>query len=115
MSLPITEHVVRTARHTTFHLASGDPAATPIVFLHGWPDLGVGWRHQLRCFADLGFRAVAPDMRGYGRSTVHPAKSDYAIEHAGEAWDFAPAGTGTGFQVIDLGPDRVESVTVVEA
>ena len=82
MSLPITEHVVRTARHTTFHLASGDPAATPIVFLHGWPDLGVGWRHQLRCFADLGFRAVAPDMRGYGRSTVHPAKSDYAIEHA---------------------------------
>ena len=41
--------------------------------------------------------------------------SYYAIEHAGEAWDFAPAGTGTGFQVIDLGPDRVESVTVVEA
>lgn len=82
LSTPITEHVLRTDRHTTFYLSCGDPDATPIVFLHGWPDLGVGWRHQLQCFGGLGFRAVAPDMRGYGRSTVHPGKSDYAIEHA---------------------------------
>ena len=82
MSLPITEHVVRTPRHTTFHLACGAPDATPIVFVHGWPELSISWRHQLRCFADLGFRTIAPDMRGYGRSTVHPRHDDYAIEHA---------------------------------
>jgi soluble epoxide hydrolase/lipid-phosphate phosphatase len=78
----MNEHYLRTARHGTFYLSCGDPGATPVIFLHGWPDLGLGWRHQLRCFADLGFYAVAPDMRGYGRSTVHPGKSDYAIEHA---------------------------------
>lgn len=78
----IRECMVKTSRHATFYLSCGDPSATPIIFVHGWPDLGIGWRHQLRCFADLGFHAVAPDMRGYGRSTVHPQKSDYAIEHA---------------------------------
>ncbi|HVN27602.1 MAG TPA: alpha/beta fold hydrolase, partial [Candidatus Binataceae bacterium] len=38
------------------------------------------WRHQLPAFAALGFRAIAPDMRGYGRSTVYPKQSDYAQE-----------------------------------
>lgn len=82
MSVPIHENVCRTARHTTFYLSCGAPDAPLIVFVHGWPDLAIGWRHQLQCFAALGFRAVAPDMRGYGRSTVHPGKSDYAIEHS---------------------------------
>ena len=78
----ITEHVCRTPRHTTFYLSCGAPDAPLIMFLHGWPDLGIGWRHQLQCFAALGFRAVAPDMRGYGRSTVHRDKAAYAIEES---------------------------------
>ena len=53
---------------------------TPVIFLHGWPDLALGWRHQLLALGALGFRALAPDMRGYGQSTVHPAKTDYALE-----------------------------------
>ena len=55
--------------------------APPIIFVHGWPELSISWRHQLPCFAALGFRAIAPDMRGYGRSTVHPRHEDYALEH----------------------------------
>lgn len=82
MPFEITEHVVRTERHTTFFLACGRADATPVVFLHGWPELSSSWRHQLRCFAELGFRAIAPDMRGYGRSTVHPRHADYAVEHS---------------------------------
>ncbi len=82
MPLPITEHVCRTPRHTTFYLACGPQDGPLILFLHGWPDLGRGWRHQMECFAALGFRTVAPDMRGYGRSTVHPRPSDYAIEES---------------------------------
>ena len=58
------------------HAADG----TPVIFLHGWPDLALGWRHQLLALGALGFRALAPDMRGYGQSTVHPAKTDYALE-----------------------------------
>ncbi len=78
MSFPITEHVVKTDRHTTFYLACGAADAPVIVFVHGWPELSLSWRHQLPCFAALGFHAVAPDMRGYGRSTVHPRQEDYA-------------------------------------
>ena len=81
MSLPLTEHVARTARHTTFYLACGGADRPPIVFVHGWPELSISWRNQLGCFASLGFRAVAPDLRGYGRSSVHPAHGDYAVEH----------------------------------
>jgi pimeloyl-ACP methyl ester carboxylesterase len=77
----MNEHVVKTERHTTFYLACGPSEGTPIVFVHGWPELSISWRHQLPCFGALGFRAVAPDMRGYGRSSVYPRHEDYAIEH----------------------------------
>ena len=80
MIFPVTEHVAKSARHTTFYLACGAADAPLIVFVHGWPELSFSWRHQLRCFADLGFRAIAPDMRGYGRSTIHPAFADYTME-----------------------------------
>ena len=78
---PLTEHIVKTERHRTFYLASGAGDAPPIIFVHGWPELSISWRHQLPCFADLGFRTVAPDMRGYGRSSVYSRHEDYALEH----------------------------------
>ena len=78
---PITEHVVKTARHTGFHLACGAKAAPPVIFVHGWPELSISWRHQLPCLAWLGFRAIAPDMRGYGRSNAPGRHEDYALEH----------------------------------
>ncbi len=81
MTYPVTEHVVRTDRHTTFYLASGAEDAPAIIFVHGWPELSTSWRHQLPVFAGLGFRAIAPDMRGYGRSSVYPNQADYALEH----------------------------------
>jgi pimeloyl-ACP methyl ester carboxylesterase len=76
----ITDHVVKTPRHTSFYLACGAPNAVPIIFVHGWPELSISWRHQLPCFAALGFRAIAPDMRGYGRSSVPARHKDYTIE-----------------------------------
>jgi soluble epoxide hydrolase / lipid-phosphate phosphatase len=79
--MAITEHTARTRRHTTFYLAAGPENGPLIVFLHGWPELSVSWRHQLPALAALGFRTIAPDMRGYGRSTVYPQHSDYAQEH----------------------------------
>ncbi len=82
MHFPITEHVHKSARHTSFYLACGPEDGEPIVFLHGWPELSISWRHQLDCFGALGFRAIAPDMRGYGRSTVHPNHADYAVEQS---------------------------------
>ena len=80
MSLPVLENIAKSARHATFYLSCGAEQAAPIIFLHGWPELSVSWRGQLPVFAGLGFRAVAPDMRGYGRSSVHQRHEDYALE-----------------------------------
>src|SRR5438128_690575 len=39
-----------------------------VVLLHGFPESWYAWRHQLGPLAGAGYRAVAPDMRGYGRT-----------------------------------------------
>ena len=80
MTFPITEHTFKTARHTTGYLACGPVDGPLIIFVHGWPELSISWRHQLPAFAALGFRCVAPDMRGYGRSSVYSRHEDYALE-----------------------------------
>jgi pimeloyl-ACP methyl ester carboxylesterase len=41
-----------------------------VVLCHGWPELSYSWRHQISAIADAGFHVVAPDMRGYGRSSA---------------------------------------------
>lgn len=76
-AITVTEHTVKTAAHTTFYLAAGPVDGPLIIFLHGWPELAISWRHQLPFFAAMGFRAIAPDMRGYGRSQVHTGHEDY--------------------------------------
>src|SRR5262245_54537071 len=76
----ITEHTTSSARHTTGYLACGDKDRPLMIFVHGWPELSLSWRHQLPCFAGLGFRAVAPDLRGYGRSSIYHDHASYALE-----------------------------------
>ncbi len=46
-----------------------------VVLCHGFPESWYSWRHQLPALADAGYRAVALDMRGYGR-TVAPARAE---------------------------------------
>jgi pimeloyl-ACP methyl ester carboxylesterase len=74
----ITEHTVTTGTHTTSYLAAGPEDGPLVIFVHGWPELSLSWRHQLPALAALGFRAVAPDLRGYGRSSVYQRHEDYA-------------------------------------
>jgi pimeloyl-ACP methyl ester carboxylesterase len=78
MSFPVLDNVAKSGRHTTFYLSCGRADATPMIFVHGWPELSISWRHQLPVFAALGFRALAPDMRGYGRSSVYGRNEDYS-------------------------------------
>ena len=47
-------------------LAAGPPDGPLVVLLHGFPELARSWRHQLPALAAAGYRAVAPDQRGYG-------------------------------------------------
>lgn len=48
--------------------------------LHGFPELGFSWRHQLPLLASLGYRVWAPDLRGYGRTDRPQGLGQYAIE-----------------------------------
>ena len=52
-----------------------------VLLCHGFPELGHSWRHQLRALADAGYRAIAPDMRGYGRTEVPTDADRYTIFH----------------------------------
>jgi pimeloyl-ACP methyl ester carboxylesterase len=54
----------------------------PLVLLcHGFPESWYSWRHQLRALAQAGFRAVAPDMRGYGRTEQPEQIEKYTLLH----------------------------------
>jgi non-heme chloroperoxidase len=44
-------------------------AGRPVMFIHGWPLNGDAWQDQLKTVADAGFRGIAHDRRGHGRST----------------------------------------------
>src|SRR6187549_895620 len=54
----------------------------PLVLLcHGWPELSYSWRHQISAIAEAGFRVVAPDMRGFGRTSAPAEIGAYTIFH----------------------------------
>jgi pimeloyl-ACP methyl ester carboxylesterase len=54
----------------------------PLVLLcHGFPESWYSWRHQLAALAAAGFHAVAPDMRGYGRTDQPAAIDQYTLLH----------------------------------
>lgn len=56
-----------------------------VVFCHGWPESWYSWRHQMRAVAAAGFRAVAPDMRGYGGTDAPDDPEQYTLlHHAGD-------------------------------
>jgi pimeloyl-ACP methyl ester carboxylesterase len=50
-----------------------------VVLCHGWPELSYSWRHQISAIADAGFHVVAPDMRGYGRTSAPADIAAYSI------------------------------------
>jgi pimeloyl-ACP methyl ester carboxylesterase len=53
----------------------------PVVLCHGFPELAFSWRHQLPALAKAGYRAIAPDQRGFG-GTSRPARiEDYDMAH----------------------------------
>ncbi|MGH6872552.1 MAG: alpha/beta fold hydrolase [Rhizomicrobium sp.] len=59
----------------------GPKDGLPVVLCHGFPELAYSWRYQLPALAAAGFRAIAPDQRGYG-GTSRPANvADYDITH----------------------------------
>ncbi|MCB4820651.1 alpha/beta fold hydrolase [Roseicella aerolata] len=52
-----------------------------VLLCHGFPEAWHSWRHQITALAGAGFRAIAPDMRGYGGTEAPAAVEDYTILH----------------------------------
>ncbi|MFG2910088.1 alpha/beta fold hydrolase [Kitasatospora sp. NPDC048286] len=52
-----------------------------VLLLHGFPECWYSWRHQFAALAEAGYRVVAPDQRGYGRSDRPEAVDAYTILH----------------------------------
>ena len=54
----------------------------PLVLLvHGFPESWYSWRHQLPALAAAGYHAVAPDVRGYGRTDAPQPIEAYSMKH----------------------------------
>ncbi|HZR79486.1 MAG TPA: alpha/beta hydrolase [Candidatus Binatia bacterium] len=72
-------HVVET---NGIRMAVTEQGSGPAVVLcHGFPELAYSWRHQIPALAAAGYRAIAPDQRGYG-DTDRPADvASYDIHH----------------------------------
>jgi len=73
----VTQRVVQ-ANGIRLHIAEAGEGPL-VLLLHGFPESWAAWRHQLLALADAGFHAVAPDLRGYGRSERPEALEAYDI------------------------------------
>ncbi len=51
----------------------------PVVLLHGFPDSGRLWRHQVEALSSAGFRVIVPDLRGYGATGKPPDVEAYSF------------------------------------
>jgi pimeloyl-ACP methyl ester carboxylesterase len=98
-----------------------------VVLLHGFPDSGRLWRHQVPALAEAGFNVIVPDMRGYGRSDrprevaaytmdrlagdVLAVMSDAGAERAhvvGHDW-----GAGVAWAIALFAPERVDHLVAL--
>ena len=99
----------------------------PVVLLHGFPDSGRLWRHQVTALAEAGFQVIVPDLRGYGRSDkpseveayslpllagdVMAVLADAGAERAhvvGHDW-----GAALAWAIASLAPGRVDHLAVL--
>jgi len=76
-----------------FHVRTCEPEAGAAdgrvaLLLHGFPECAFSWRYQLPLLARLGWRAWAPDLRGYGQSDRPARVEDYAVERLLAANDY---------------------------
>jgi len=76
------EHRFVTVNGINMHVAEMGPVNGPVIlFLHGFPELWYAWRHQIAAMASLGYRAVAPDLRGYGDTDAPADVGSYTAFH----------------------------------
>ena len=77
-----------------------------VLFVHGFPESWYSWRHQLPVVADAGFRVVAIDVRGYGRSSAPFEVEAYGmLQHVNDNLGVVEALAGRDSPAIIVGHD----------
>lgn len=98
-----------------------------VILLHGFPETSYSWRNQLQLLADAGYRAVAPDLRGYGQSDRPEDASTYStldivadlvglLDALGERQGVVVGndwGATIAWQAAQLRPDRFRAVVAL--
>jgi pimeloyl-ACP methyl ester carboxylesterase len=102
-------------------------SGTPVVLLHGWPDDGDLWRHQVPALTAAGYRTIVPDLRGFGRSGRPADEAGYSLPAlVGDVFAVLKAldvprahlvghdwGAAIGWLAATLRPDRIGSLTAL--
>jgi pimeloyl-ACP methyl ester carboxylesterase len=71
----------RTVQTNGINMHIAEAGSGPLVLMiHGWPESWYSWRHQLTGLADAGYHAVAPDVRGYGRTDAPQPVEAYSMK-----------------------------------
>ncbi len=79
---PVPGVELKTTTANNIHMRYAEAGSGPLVlFCHGWPESWYSWRHQLKAVSEAGFRAVAPDMRGYGGTQSPEPVDQYTLFH----------------------------------
>lgn len=108
-------------------LAAGPADGDAVFLLHGFPESSFEWRHQLTALAGAGYRAIAPDQRGYSPGARPQEVAAYRVDHlsadvlamaddigahrfhlVGHDW-----GSGPAWYIAGRWPERLKSVTSI--
>lgn len=79
VGIDLHHHHVATNDVRLHVVEAGPPDGGPVLLLHGFPEFWYGWRHQIPALAAAGRRVIAPDQRGYNRSTKPGAIRAYDL------------------------------------
>lgn len=121
------EHRLEIQGLDLYLIEEGPPDGRPVLLLHGFPDSADVWRHQIPVLAGSGYRVIAPDLRGFGRSEKPQGVEHYKMrlvvrdilgildglgvdEAAVVGHDF---GASAAWALTMAAPDRVERLAVV--
>ncbi|MEU3271530.1 alpha/beta hydrolase [Saccharomonospora sp. NPDC006951] len=108
-------------------IAAGPTEGRPVLLLHGFPEAALEWEHQVSALGSHGYRAVAPDQRGYSPAVRPGNTADYGIDVlVGDVLAVADAlgwrrfdlvghdwGAAVGWWTAAEHPDRLRSFTAV--
>ncbi|WYZ34264.1 hypothetical protein EsH8_I_000540 [Colletotrichum jinshuiense] len=98
------EYQTATVNGVTYNYIHAEPSGKvvgTIFLIHGWPDLSLGWRHQIPFLLSKGLRVIAPDMMGYGGTDAPENVSFYTFKRASD--DIAALASHLGLSRIILG------------